>query len=226
MLNTYITEVQDLLHDEFAQLWSVATLTNYINEARVRVAQDTKSCRTLLVCNALNGLSSNYSTLTLNQGQEFYTLSTYLPSPYNTSLIEVLGITCVVNNERYRLKYWPYVQLDTFLRGWVNYQDWPIVFSRISNTYIVVEPVPNQTYPSEWDIAYAPQPLASDGDPEPIPVPFQELVQYYAAYKAKLKIQAQGEAKYFLDLYDEIKRRNLKAWMSRVIPNPYATQPR
>ncbi len=220
MLNSYIAQVQDLLHDSLAQLWPVSSITNYINEARNRVAQDTKCLRQIIT-------TSTYPTLTLNQGQELYPLQTYLPTPFNTSLVDVMGISVIVNNERYKLKYWPYTQIDTFLRGWVNYQDWPIVFSRVGgNSYIYIAPVPNQTYASEWDIAVNPQPLATDADPEPISVPFQEPIQYYAAYKAKLKIQAQGEAKYFLDLYDEIRRRCTKAWMFRVIPNPYATMPR
>lgn len=220
MLNAYIQQVQYLLHDPLAQLWSTAELTSYINEARNRVAQDTKALRQIIT-------TSVYPTLTLNQGQELYALQTFLPTPFNTSLVDVMGITVIVNNERYKLKYWPYTQIDAFLRGWVNYQDWPVVFSRVGgNSYIYVAPVPNQTYGCEWDIAINPQPLVTDADPEPISVPFQEPIQYYAAYKAKLKIQAQGEAKFFLDLYDEIRRRCTKAWMFRVVPNPYATMPR
>jgi hypothetical protein len=220
VLNAYISQVQDLLHDPFAQLWSLTQLTAYINEARNRVAQDTKCLRQIV-------LPSDFPTLTFNVGQERYQLATYLPPPYNTTLVDVMGITVIVNNERYKMKYWPYTQLDTFMRGWVNYEDWPIVFSRIGgNSYIYIAPVPNQTYQTEWDLSVVPAPLVTDADPEPIGVPFQEPVQYYAAYKAKLLMQAQGEAKYFLDLYDNIKLRCIKAWMLRIIPNPYAALPR
>lgn len=219
MLNSYIAQVQDLLDDPYAQLWTTAALTNYINEARNRVAQETKALRQLVT-------TVDYSSLTLNEGQELYPLATTLPAPFNSSVIDVMGINCVVNNERYRLKYWPFTQLDAFLRGWVYYVDWPIVFSRVGATSIYIAPVPNQTYPCEWDLSINPNALTSDATPEQIPVPFQEPVQYYAAYKAKLKIQAQGEAKYFLDLYNEILRRCAKGWMTRVVPNPYATIPR
>jgi hypothetical protein len=220
VLNFYIQQVQNLLHDPLAQMWSTSELTGYINEARNRIAQDTKALRQIIT-------TSSYPTLLLNVGQELYPLQTYLPTPFNTSLVDVMGITVIVNNERYKLKYWAYTQIDAFLRGWVNYQDWPVVFSRVGgNSYIYIAPVPNQTYSCEWDIAINPQPLVLDTDPEPISVPFQEPIQYYAAYKAKLKVQAQGEAKFFLDLYDEIRRRCTKAWMFRVVPNPYATVPR
>ena len=215
MLNTYIAQVQDLLHDPLAQLWPVSSITSYINEARNRVAQDTKCLRQVIT-------STQYSTLTLNQAQELYPLQTYLPAPFNTSLIDVMGITVIVNNERYAMQYMPYTELSCKFRGWVNFQDWPTHFSRVGgNSYIYIAVLPNQTYQSEWDIAIQPQPLSLDTDPEPISAPFQEPVQYYAAYKAKLKIQAQGEAKYFLDLYDEIRRRCTRAWMYRVIRNPY-----
>ena len=39
-LSTYITQVQRLLHDPNAQFWSTSELTDYINEARNRVANE------------------------------------------------------------------------------------------------------------------------------------------------------------------------------------------
>ena len=219
MLNTYIAQVQDLLDDPNAQIWPTTSLTNYINEARNRVAQETKALRQIIT-------TETYSTMQFNVGQELYQYASWLPSPYNTALVDIMGVTVLVNDERYALKYWAYTQLNAYLRGWVNYQDWPIVFGRVGANQFYIAPVPNQTYPVEIDLAIIPNALALDTDPEQIPVPFQEPVQYYAAYKAKLKIQAQGEAKYFLDLYDAILRRCAKGWMTRTIPNPYAVTPR
>jgi len=48
-LNSYITEVQRLLHDANAVFWSTSELTNYINDARERVARDTGCLRTLQI---------------------------------------------------------------------------------------------------------------------------------------------------------------------------------
>jgi hypothetical protein len=136
-----------------------------------------------------------------------------------------MGISVIVNNERLKLQYLPYTQMDAFARGWVNFQDWPTVFSRVGATNIIIAPVPNQNYPTDWDVAVVPPNLVNTTDVETIPVPFTEPVQYYAAYKAKLKPQAQGEAKYFYDLYLEILKRCALAWMSRTIKNPYARLP-
>jgi len=218
-LTAYLQQVQqNLLHDPNGLLWSVTEVTGYINEARNRVCQDSKCLRQVL-------LSSVYPAMQFTQGVEFYTPQTFLPSPFGANLVDVMGISVIVNNERLKLQYLPYTQFDAFVRGWVNFQDWPVAFTRIGATQICVGPVPNQNYPCDWDVSVIPQPLALATDPEPIPVPFQEPVQYYAAYKAKLKPQAQGEAKYFYDLYLEILKRCAVAWASRIIKNPYSKLP-
>ena len=48
-LSSYITEVQRLLHDANSVFWSTAELTDYINDARERVARDTGCLRTLQI---------------------------------------------------------------------------------------------------------------------------------------------------------------------------------
>jgi hypothetical protein len=48
-LNSYITEVQRLLHDANANFYSTAQLTDYINSARERVVRDTGALRTIQV---------------------------------------------------------------------------------------------------------------------------------------------------------------------------------
>ena len=48
-LNTYITEVQRLLHDANANFYSTSQLTDYINSARERVVRDTGALREIIV---------------------------------------------------------------------------------------------------------------------------------------------------------------------------------
>jgi hypothetical protein len=48
-LSSYITEVQRLLHDANSVFWSTQELTDYINDARERVARDTGCLRTLQI---------------------------------------------------------------------------------------------------------------------------------------------------------------------------------
>ena len=129
----------------------------------------------------------------------------------------MLGISIYVNNTRYKMQYMAYTQFDARLRYWVNYQQWPCVFSRVGANTIYVGPIPNQAYVSDWDCAVQPVPLALGTDIEPMPAPFLEPVQYWAAYKAKFKEQSFGECAIFEAQYKKI------LLMTRVIPDPYAS---
>lgn len=218
-LSDYLLQVQnDLLHDPNGLLWPQPDVIRYINEARNRVCQDTKALRTIVQ-------GSQYPSMVFSAGVEFYTPQTFLPAPFGTNLVDIMGISVIVNNERLKLQYYPYTTLDAFARGWVNFQDWPTAWSRIGAGQILIAPVPNQNYPCDWDISVIGPPLVLPTDVDTIPVPFQEPVQYYAAYKAKLKPQSQGEAKFFLDLYGDILKRCAVAWMTRVVQNPYQRLP-
>ncbi len=213
-ISDYQAQVQDLLHDPLAQFWSLANLTIYINEARNRVAQDTKALRQVLQ-------NANFSTLVFAQGTEFITPQTFLPAPYGANLIDVLGISITVNQQRLKLIQKPYTWLDAWMRSWVNYQQWPQYWSRVSPIQICIGPIPNIPYTCDWDISINPNKILLDTDVEQIPAPFTEPVQYYAAYKAKLKQQSQGEAKMFFDLYQQNLRMCARAYMQRIVPNPY-----
>ena len=59
-LQTYVTETQRLLHDASAQYWTVAELTDYINEGREMVVCDT-------------GLNRSLQVIALSTGIEQYT---------------------------------------------------------------------------------------------------------------------------------------------------------
>jgi hypothetical protein len=208
-LNTYITQCRRLLHDANGAMWPDAELTDYINEARNRVAQDTKCLRRVV------------TGLTLPSGQETYTPQTFIPT-YGPLLVDVMGITIYINNTRIKLQYYAYTQFDAMMRYWVNYQQWPVAFSRVGATIIYVGPVPNQNYTSDWDIAVNPAPLVTDGDPETIPVPFTDPVKFWACYLAKFKEQSLGECQIYKNEYAVNLRMAVRSFMTRVIPNPYA----
>jgi hypothetical protein len=66
-LNSYITEVQRLLHDANANFYTTQQLTDYINSARERVVQDTGCLRDIvvtqtpcLVTNTIGGVTPSY----------------------------------------------------------------------------------------------------------------------------------------------------------------------
>jgi hypothetical protein len=214
-LQTYQTQVQRILHDLSGSMWPLPELTDYINEARNRVAQDTKCLRQV------------FTGVNLPTGQETYNPQAAIATATNftagDTVIDVLGISIYVNNTRYKMQYMAYTQFDARLRYWVSYQQWPCVFSRVGANTIYVGPIPNQAYVSDWDCAVQPAPLALSTDPETIPAPFLEPVQYWAAYKAKFKEQSLGECAIFEAQYNKILLRCAKAFMTRVIPDPYAS---
>lgn len=207
MLDTYLTQVGYLLTN--SAFWSQSELTGYINEARNRIASDTKCLRQLV------------TSLVLEAEQETYVPQTFLGAvgPY---LVDVIGITIYWGNQRIKLSRYGFSKFDTFWRQQSQYYSRPAAFSRQGSNTIFISPVPDQSYISDWDVAIVPDALESDSDPEQIPVPFQEPVQYYAAYKAKLKEQAQGEAQMFLAYFNQMLARCARNYSTFVVHEPYA----
>lgn len=209
-LNTYITQCRRMLHDANGAMWPDSELTDYINEARNRIAQDTKCLRQVV------------TGVNLPAGQETYVPQTVLGGTLGPLLVDVMGISIYINNTRIKLQYLAYTEFDARMRYWVNYQQWPVAFSRIGATIIYVGPIPNQIYVSDWDVAVNPNALVSDATVEQIPVPFTDSVKYWACHLAKFKEQALGETQIFEDKYTRNLRRAVRSFMTRVIPNPYA----
>lgn len=208
-LNTYITQCRRLLHDANGAFWPDAELTDYINEARNQIAQDTKCLRRVV------------TGLILTTGQETYSPQTFVPT-IGTRIVDVMGISVYINNTRIRLQQYAYTQFDAMLRYWQNYQQWPVAFSRIGATTIYVGPVPNQNYTSDWDLAIHPAALIADGDSEEIPAPFTAPVKFWACYLAKFKEQSLGECQIYKNEYGVNLRMASRAYQTRIIQNPYA----
>lgn len=207
-LSTYQTQCQRLLHDTNANFWPLAELTDYINEARNRVAQDTKCLRQLV------------TGLNLVQGQEVYNPQVFIPT-IGPSVIDVMAITVYWGNTRRKLFYRAFTEFDAQYRYWNQLQSIPEAYTRMSPTIVYIGPTPDQTYVSDWEVAVNPTPLISDATIDQLPLPFTESVQYYAAYKAKYKEQAQGEAEVFLRQYARNLSWCVRAWMTRVVPSAY-----
>jgi len=98
-----------------------------------------------------------------------------------------------------------------------------VCFSRMGSLSIYVGPLPDQSYQSDWDIALTPPALVNDSTAEPIPDPFTTPVKYYAAYLAKFKEQAMGEADIFKKMYVSQAKTEMASFMGRYIPNHYAS---
>jgi len=208
-LTTYTTQVQRLLHDTSGNYWPVTELTDYINEARNRVAQDSKCLRQLV------------TNLSLTAQQEQYVPQTFIGA-LGPQLVDVMGITLYWGNQRVKLNRYAYTTFDAMFRPYSNYYQRPVAFCRMGATLVWLGPNPDQSYVTDWDVAVVPNALVSDATVEQIPVPFQEPVQYYAAFKAKWKEQAQGEAAIFMQQYKSMLQMCYRGFATFAFTNPYA----
>jgi hypothetical protein len=132
-LSGYITETRRLLHDVNANFWTNAELTDYINDGRNHLVQDTGCNRILAIshCNCLRALRQS-------------TLSD-LPEGVNT--IDVLTINLYWGNSRVPLYYMPWSNFNAQLRFWQNYQ-WSssVAFSMYGPKKVFIGPKPDQDY--------------------------------------------------------------------------------
>jgi hypothetical protein len=209
VLNAYIAAVRDLLHDPNGQNWSTAQLTNYINIARNRVAQDTKCLRQTMTGYALTA------------GQELYPIAS-LPVAFAPYIIDVMNIDLYWGSVRRALYYFPYTQLSARYRGWQTLQMQPEAFSRLGALAVVFGPNPDQGYVTDWIVAINPNPLVNDSTPEQIPAPFTDCIRFWAASEAKFYEQAYGEQKIFKQEYMSWILMTQRAFNTRTIVDPYA----
>jgi hypothetical protein len=211
-LQTYINQVQRLLHDANGNFWPIPELVDYINDGRNRIAADTKCLRQLA------------TTIPLTPAVELYNVqaTVALATPAVTaSVVDVMGISLYWGNTRFKLNYMSFSEFDAYVRAWQLYQTRPVIFTRMGALNIYVGPVPDQAYITDWDVAVLPTPMVNSIDLESIPAPFTDPVQYWAAFRAKYKEQAFGEADMFEKRYAREGLRAARSFMTRVLPNPY-----
>lgn len=211
-LSTYLTQVRRLVHDPNGNFWTDQELTDYINEARNRLAQDTK-CLRQLVTNAATGIA-------LTAGTESYNPVTFLPT-LGPLVIDIMGITVYWGNTRQKLQYFSFTEFDTQYRYWNMLQSIPAAYTRMSPIQFLIGPVPDQNYAVDVEVSVNPTALVTDSTVDQIPVAFQEPVQYWAAYKAKFKEQSLGECAIFETQYKKILLMCARGYMTRIIQNPY-----
>lgn len=137
--------------------------------------------------------------------------------------LDIMNITPIWGNQRIPLRYMPFTEFNARLRTFMVNPQTPAVWSRYgtSGGTAFVQPIPDQTYTTEFDTAILPNDLVNDSDVDQIQYPFTSPVAYYACWKAKLKQQAYQEGEVFITDY---KRKILEAQASvqmRRIPNPY-----
>ena len=222
MLQTYLTDVRDLLRDANAQFFTTAQLTRWINKARYQTCLMTSCIRVLVaggspyetdsragfgVAGALipgaYGSPQGASSFNTIVGQEKYPFSYANPLVQAQNggvkgIIDVMSVSVSWGSTRPTLDWLPFEDLQAYYRAWsINIQNYPRVFSTngMGETGEVwVFPIPGQATEMEWMCACAPLDLNTDSDPEAIPDPHRGCVKWFASKLAYEASQRWGAA--------------------------------
>jgi hypothetical protein len=214
VLNTYLTRTRRLLTDQGKQYWSDAELTDDINQARNRVAADSKCLRQL------------FTGIPLSANVEQYNIAAAVSSSTGTPgqgayAIEVLGVTIYWGNMRIKCRNLPFTEQDAKLRIFQNWQSRPGSVAPMGGNTVYINPVPDQNYNSDWDVVILPVPLVADADPEQIPVVWQTPIAFYAAHLAKYGEQSLNESDIFYKKYGVERQAAAFAQMSARVRDAY-----
>ena len=136
--------------------------------------------------------------------------------------IDIMNITVWWGNQRVPLRYMPFTEFNAKMRGWPTNTQQPLVWSRYGTVGGVafMQPVPDQTYRTEFDLAVTTADLVSDSSVDELKYPYTIPVIDYACYKAKEQQQSFGEAERFEAKFKQKILMAQAAVQMRRIPNP------
>lgn len=216
-LNAYIAQVRSLLDDAAGVIYTTPNLTVYINDARVQIAMASESIRFI----GLLGLTANVQAYAFNNV---------------TGMTAGIGGPLVIRKASVRN---PTEWTEMFDREWEwfwsNCLNGPLsITGGTPNTYsqfqpgigglFFVSPTPTTGLNARLDCVGYPTSLAVDADPEALPYPWTEAVQYYAAYLALLNAQRYGDADSMLQRYDLFQTRATQGTTPTTLPVQYPGQ--
>ena len=192
-IDTYNLRTRRLLTDSGKQYWQDAELNDDINQARVRVAADTKCLRQLI------------TGIPLVAGQEVYnivqTVNGGTPANTGVQVVEIISVTIYWGQMRVKCTNRSFTEQDAKMRMFQNLQTRPGSLAIMGANLAYLNPTPDQNYVSDWDVVLVPLPLVLSTDVEVLPIVFQGLPQWYAAHLAKFGEQSIEETDIFYRKY-------------------------
>lgn len=212
MLNTYITDTQDLLNDSSGTFFKIPRLISYINKSRRRIAA-TSGCLRVVPPGVLTV-----------PNQEVYPVSAW------TSLVQgaLPGVQSILFIRSISIGIGGYWKDGEIVGGswkptwrrivWSDFEGRFRVYGRtfygtISDSgwwaqlgvgeaaKIYLAPIPAQYNPMELDVTCIPAPLKNDDDIEPIPYPWTDSVPYFAGMLCMLQQQRKEDAASLLEFF-------------------------
>jgi hypothetical protein len=207
VLSSYVSAVQTLLHDPNAQFYPVATLQGFINEARQQIALEGECIRGIGALNTAPGtqLYSNSAVAVPASPLGIAAGGLLLPRSISfnagTSLSGGL-VTLEDRNWDWFNFYWlgiaaPYPGPP---KAWCP-------FTAGTGGSFYVGPKPTAIFALQIDGVWSPINLATDLDPEAIPFPWTDAVQYYALYLAYTDSQRSKDASDAFGVYEQFMKR-------------------
>ena len=207
-LANFRTETQLRLNEPAGGgLWTDAEINNYINQAILRVAMDTR----VIKKDAAISVTTNFSIYTM---------------PSDTLIPEFLYCSALWGQKR--LFPTSLLSLDKTCNGFNNWEastmENPRLFVPYSINQFILNPPPNAV--STVNLHYVPYPLTlvNDTDSTNFPLSAQKLVPVFAAYLAQLKNDVQkavghlGEYKQRVAKVQEQTRHNEQTRPSSIVP--------
>lgn len=226
MLTQYLTRTAQLLQNPAAtqSLYSESDLTGYINEARGQLAGTAECIRAA-------------GPLTITQGVVGYTFAAITP-PAGQGIgqaIHVRNLWQEIGNGGYHYispRPYPWYAVYSANNPALQSQQGPpdtwSQYGQGVNGSIFFSPSPDQTYTIATDSVWLPMPLATDGDPEPIPALWTDAVPFYAAWLALLASQTgarSGEADKMLERYGEMMANARRSATPDILPDIWDQSP-
>jgi hypothetical protein len=145
---------------------------------------------------------------------------------YISGLVQPVSITYLFNNIRNMLGFLPFTLFQAYMRVFATtaFVSTPAKWSFIPQIQnIFIQPPPNQTYISEWDLTVMPQvTLANPTDVDTdIQLPWSRAVEFKAAELLLWKHQNFAQVKALTAEYDAMVPRIVMGAGGTRIPNPY-----
>jgi hypothetical protein len=162
-------------------------------------------------------------------GQEVYTFASRNAAaqltPGVSAVHGVFSIATSWGSSKPTLRRKTWGEFQALYRAWSNgWLNNPCVWAQYgqgSSGSIYFAPIPSSAFSMDWDTFCNVLPLASDTDPEALPYPWTDAVQYYTAYLAYANAQRSADAASMFEQYGVFMRRARALSETPFIPSQY-----
>ena len=218
-LFAYRQQTQRYLDDQTQGLHNVADLDLWINEARVQIALGSECLR-----------QPAQIAITPNQQSYAFADMTFVAAP---TVPAGLGGVGNVRMARLALPTGGYKRLQ--VRSWEWFETYyldiqvpipgsPVVCARLqpgTTGTLWFAPTPDMAYMAVLNSVAYPAALATDGDPDVLPVPWQDAVPFFAGHLALMSVGDHDGAAAMWERYTTFERRAVQMTTSSRVPRRY-----